>query len=184
MNIFRNARMKGKLLMAFGVVLMITAAQSVLTYHEVMTVDHVTDLGQSSAELIDRAQDTRYQLATMQRTYRGFLLTGNEQYLTTFNEGAAKYQEDMDALLKDEPSEEMRRDLNDIRDKVRVWKDEFVNPSIERRRKLSGGLSADFIATAVTAEQNQYQSLREVFTRVMKAESDRFESGMPIIDAS
>jgi methyl-accepting chemotaxis protein len=184
MNIFRNARMKGKLLMAFGVVLMITAAQSVLTYYEVMKVDRASDVLESSAKLMDRAQDTRYQLATMQRTYRGFLLTGNEQQLSLHNEAAGTYREDMEILLKEEPSEEVRRDLNGIQEKARIWKEQFANPLIERRRKLGGGANTDSMVAAVTAEGNQYTSLREEFNRVIKAEDDRFQSNMPVIDAS
>ena len=130
MNWYSNLQIKGKLMVGFGLVLTVVIIQSLLSYRTSNMVKSTTDELAREGLIDDRQMAARYSLATMQRCYRGYLLTGAEGELTCFNEAKSTYEAMMSELDNMAKRESVRSKLSDAKQKAQVWQSQVVEPGL------------------------------------------------------
>jgi signal transduction histidine kinase/CheY-like chemotaxis protein len=79
-------------------------------------------------------------LASMSRAHRGFLLSGDDTFVSDYEGARRDFERDAARFLELTHSERMQQALAGLRGSVRIWQDLAVAPNIARRR--SGGLAA------------------------------------------
>src|SRR6185295_9191161 len=111
-----------RLLIGFGLVLALCAAQSIFAYRTV--ADNVgADAAQHhSEEVANKAGDTRTALLQMEAGYRGYLLTGDESLLVAYRDAARLLSADLDELqvLDAEDQEDLVR-WQALGRRVAIW---------------------------------------------------------------
>jgi len=137
MNWFRNLRLRWKLLVAFGVLLGLMIAQSFLAYLTTANSIRTSQSVQRSYSIIDRAESVEIALLDMQRGYRGFLLTGNEQFLAPYEAGSQVYRAKLAELRAEASGNPAQvRNWTELQQRIAAWQREFVEPGIGRGREI------------------------------------------------
>ena len=89
MTWFRNLRLRQKMMVAFGLVLVLMIAQSIFVFISNRESKRTNDAVAQSYETIRLAQDVLNELLNMETGYRGFLLTGRDEFLEPYISGDA-----------------------------------------------------------------------------------------------
>jgi len=177
MNWYSNLRIKAKLIVGFGIVLLITTLQSALSYHESKVVDGFSDDLSAEARIDDRQMLARYSLATMQRCFRGYLITGAEGELTCYNENKSTYEATIDDLQKLVHREEVRVKLADAKEKAQAWQNQVTEPGIALRKRVGKKGMDEIVAREATGEDKRlYDVMRQDWLDIDKIQGDLADS--------
>lgn len=148
---FRSLSLRWKILGAFGVVVALISAQSLMIYQSekdneesVAHVDH-TNL------VIEEVLAAETYLMDIQRAYRGYLLTGEEQYLEPYHEGVENFRSHIGELIADTELVEARDAWIVASGLTDAWLEDVLAPGIELRHAVNDG-------TATTEDIADYVS--------------------------
>src|SRR5689334_15398559 len=89
----RDVPLRWKLLLAFAAVLVIMVVLSAVTYQAIAVNDQTAALVDHTQAVITAADEALAALVDMESGYRGFLLTGREDFLEPYTSGAPVYDE-------------------------------------------------------------------------------------------
>src|SRR5581483_8513372 len=101
MKAFRDLSIRWKLLVGFGVVLLIAVGQSAFAYRSTTKSIETSEWVEHTHRVIRLADEALGALVNMETGYRGFLVTGLEPFLEPYQEGKRTAAEKLAALKKE-----------------------------------------------------------------------------------
>ena len=132
--------LRWKLLSAFGIVLVVIAAQSAFAYKTTAASQEASGWVDHTNQVIGTANDALANLVNMETGYRGFLVTGQDTFLDPYNSGKTAYQADLKKLhdlTADNPAQVQR--WTDLDARAAAWQAQVTEPGIKLRRDVLAG---------------------------------------------
>jgi signal transduction histidine kinase len=171
---YRDLRLRWKLMGAFGLVLFLTTALSLLAYRGVVANDESAALVTETRVALRQADEALLSLVDMETGVRGFLLTGQEEFLDPYDESREVYQQRLDRLVQGAAGRpELERLWRSVDQRTRAWVSGYADPAVRLRREVdSGARPAGDIAQlpAAAGGKAQLDSVRQDFARAAALE--------------
>ncbi len=144
---------RNKLLLAFAVVLVITAGVSAFGYNSTLQRNQTIGWVVHTYTVLEQADTVLLGMVNMETGFRGFLLSGQEQFLDPYNSGKQQYQTALAELRKltaDNPAQIQR--WNEVETHAQQWESQWAQPGIALRKSVVTGKAtiqqvADYEAT-------------------------------------
>jgi signal transduction histidine kinase len=163
-----------KLLGGFGLVLLLSLGLSAAAY--VTTEGNVqsSTAVEHTLRVIALAEATEGDLVDMETGYRGFLLTGQEQFLDPYEDGLAAYPDhlrQLEELTADNPPQVAR--WQSIATLTQQWTQQITEPRIALRRQVPAAAqpSPELVDLVSTGEgRDQFAVIRQVFDEAIATE--------------
>ncbi|MBT4099618.1 MAG: hypothetical protein HOM68_25385 [Gemmatimonadetes bacterium] len=174
MQWFRDLPLRAKLVASFGVVLAMVAVLNVFAHR---TTTQSLDSGawvEHTHEVIDLANEALAGLVDMETGYRGFLVTGEDEFLEPYEDGTEVYQERLAQLQEktaDNPEQVGR--WRDLERRASAWQSEITEPGMALRRgDLEGTATVGDIITFETSGEGKrhFDGMRAVFAAAIEEE--------------
>jgi signal transduction histidine kinase len=174
MRLIADMPLGRKLLGGFSLVLLLLLALSAAAY---WTTQGNVDASASVAhtlQVIALAEETEGELVDMETGYRGFLLTGQEEFLDPYTAGLASYPDrlrQLEDLTADNPQQVAR--WQTIDSLARQWTQQITEPRIQLRREVAPGAqpSPDLVdLVGGGGGRDQFTAIRQVFDQAIGAE--------------
>jgi methyl-accepting chemotaxis protein len=175
LNGLRDLALRWKLLGAFALVLAIVVALNAFVYKsraETLAARQAVD---SSHQVREQAGSVLVNLLDMETAYRGFLVTGIDQFLEPYAAGRRGYQETIQALragTADRP-EQLRR-WDDLERRSEDWQASVLLPGIELRRGVNQGRASfnDVVLFEASGRgKEHFDGMRAVIADALTAEA-------------
>jgi methyl-accepting chemotaxis protein len=176
MNSFNRLSLRSKILVVVGVVLALMLAVSTGVYSGVATNEDDVFWVNHTYQVIEKIDSLLASLVNMETGYRGFLITGKEEFLEPLNSGTQTYMAalaDIRQLTKDNPAQiERERRLEAA---VQAWRSTVLEQGIALRRNVAGGEAqlADLASFEASGEgKRHFDELRTIIAE-LRAEEGR-----------
>ncbi len=130
-------KLRPQLLVAYFVVLLLMIAVAVATYRSVQAARETVTWVEHTHEVIEHANLLGRLIVDMETGERGFLITGNEEFLDPYRSGQESYAKeitDLKDLVSDNPPQVALCERIDAL--VTDWQDLAATPAIAMRRKV------------------------------------------------
>lgn len=179
MSWFQDLPLRWKLLGCVGLILALTSTLSVLAYRGVVAHDASATLVNETLTVLRLTNEAESSLEQMQTGYRGFLLTGGEEFFDTYDAGKATFWARL-ALLRARAAQdpEQARRWLEIERAALAWQQEIAEPGIRSRRGayVTGG-ALDQLTALVPAGvgRQQIETIQRHLSDAQRAESARLE---------
>lgn len=124
MSLLSNLRLSTKLVLVFGVMLVVISAALTAIYYNLNRVMQTTDWIDHTVEVLDKLETAEASMVNRETGFRGFLLAGDEKFLEPYRKGSATYDESFRAVKKltsDNPAQQGR--LDDLDRLAKAWHD-------------------------------------------------------------
>lgn len=152
MKWFINLRLRQKLLVAFGLVLALMIAQSSFAYASTVQSTATTSLVAQRYQTVGLAKDILKELLNMQTGYRGFLLTGKDEFLEPYDSGRLAYTTTIQEIQqKGAHSPEAAQRWKDLAQHAAEWQRDITERGIQLRRDVTAGRAAQASVEAFVA---------------------------------
>ncbi len=178
-----NMKLGTKLYSGFATIVLLVLIQSVWTYW--VRSQQASEWIQHTYKVIGIAEASLSGLADMETGYRGFLVTGKDEFLEPYNAGKTKYLELLRELTKetaDNPTQVAR--WNDIEQRAQAWQTQVTDVGIKLRREaLANRGTMEAVVTHETSGlgKQHFDGMRKVFADAIGAEKSlmvtRMEAG-------
>jgi signal transduction histidine kinase len=165
----RDVPLRWKLLLAFAAVLIIMVVLSAVTYQAIAVNDQTAALVDHTQAVITTADEALAALVDMESGYRGFLLTGREDFLEPYTSSAPVYYERLETLQQltaDNPPQVARWQA--LEQQAATWQRDVVEPGIRLRRQ--GGADAAAALAGAAEGKRQLDSMRQLFATASSSE--------------
>ena len=179
MTWFNNLRLRTKLMTSFGLVLIIVAVQSIFAYRTTTSNNESSQWVEHTHTVIEMAEDGLAGLVNMETGYRGFLVTGKDEFLDPYREGISAYQANLRELqtkTSDNPTQVAR--WKDLEQRAAAWQKEVTEPGMVLRRDITAGeaTTVDLIAFESSGlGKSHFDGMRAVFAEAVGAERTLME---------
>ena len=144
-------KLSRQLLLGYLLVFAFMVLLSAVTYQSLTSLVNTGDWVAHTHNVIGKAHLIEKLLLDMETGERGFLITGEEEFLEPYIQGKAEYEITRAALkdlVSDNPSQVNR--LNEIDALVTEWHEVAAVPEIEERRKvLEEAIDADYLQSVL-----------------------------------
>jgi methyl-accepting chemotaxis protein len=133
---------RNKLLLAFGAILMLTGGVAAFGYKSVIQRNQTIDWVAHTYEVLLQADQVLEGMINMETGFRGYLLSGQDQFLDPYRNGKQQYQAaltELKDLTADNPAQVNR--WNEIETQAIAWEEQWAQPGIELRQKQIAGES-------------------------------------------
>ncbi len=176
MKLWANLSLKWKVLGVVGLILLIMAGLNFFTYLTVSQADETAAWVVHTYKVIGLANDALLALVNMETGYRGFLVTGRDEFLQPYQEGQRAYAEALRRLqteTADNPVQVQR--WRDIEQRAAAWQREVTEPGIQLRRDVNAGkVAAEEVARYESSGQGKkhFDGMRAVFAEAVQTERD------------
>jgi methyl-accepting chemotaxis protein len=136
----RMFRSYWKLHLVFLMVAIILGGEISLAYRTTVMHQQASEAVQRTQRILTLSNEALAALVDMETGFRGFLLTGQEQFLEPYIEGRDVYQARL-AELRDQMAEEpaLVGRWDDIDAEAQSWMNDITMPTIDRRRAMPVG---------------------------------------------
>jgi len=174
MRLIADVPVGRKLLAGFGLVLLLLLGLSGVAYWTTRGNDEASASVAHTLQVIALAEETEGDLVDMETGYRGFLLTGQEQFLDPYTAGLASYPDrlrQLEELTADNPPQVAR--WQNIADLTQQWTQQITEPRIALRRQMPAGAlpSAELVdLVGAGGGRDQFTAIRQVFDQAIAAE--------------
>jgi signal transduction histidine kinase len=174
MRLIADMPLGRKLLGGFSLVLVLLLGLSAAAYWTTQGNVDATASVAHTLQVIALAEETEGDLVDMETGYRGFLLTGQEQFLDPYTAGLASYPDglrQLEDLTADNPQQVAR--WQTIDSLTQQWTQQITEPRIQLRRQVPAGdqPSADLVDLVSGGEgRDQFTAIRQVFDQAIGAE--------------
>lgn len=180
MNIWNKLRLRWKLLSGFGVVLLLTTLQALYTYGVTTQNQETTRWVDHTYEVIDVANTALSGLVDMETGYRGYLVTGDEDFLEPYRQGTSASLaalEELQELTSDNPEQVGR--WKDLVNRSGAWQREVTEPGMALRQDVAAGEAsftdvANFESSGIGKQH--FDGMRSVFSDAIQAEVTLMEA--------
>lgn len=170
-----NLRVRTRLLVSFGAVLIALVIQSAIVFTFLMQSASRSAARTESSDVILGAQVAMTDLVNMESGYRGFLLTGNEDFLAPYLEGKASYMQRIERLLAYASGDSLRTTRwTELKSRAEAWQSEAAEPGIRLRRRVNEGVATtDAIALIVESGggKEHYDRIRALIAQAVADET-------------
>lgn len=136
---FDDLSVRKKLYGGFGAVIAILLVLLLSFYGNFAKMTEANNWDRHTLEVLLAADGAEADIVDIQSEYRGFLLTGNERFLSRMTErekGVMGHFQSLKSLTADNPSQQ--ENIQRIETQTTDWLSEFVKPLIAKRRALVG----------------------------------------------
>jgi signal transduction histidine kinase/CHASE3 domain sensor protein len=143
--------LRAKLLSSFGLVLVVLVFLTSTAYRSTVVNQEAADAVNQSLHIINISEETRTSLVDMETGYRGYLLTGSDDFLEPYITGGQEATEnlaELQRLTADNPAQLAR--WQDLSTHIQEWKAAVAEPGIALRHDVNNG-QADFDALGAWA---------------------------------
>src|SRR3954449_11481517 len=155
-----NVGLRARLLGSFGLVLALLLVLSTAAFGSAVLNQQAAELVAHTLRVINLANSTLANVGEAESGYRGFLLTGQDEFLTPYLDGQQELQDDLAALFQettDNPAQMARWQA--VSDGMAAWTREVAEPNISLRRDVSNGRAS---LDAVVAQVGSGESRRRL----------------------
>jgi methyl-accepting chemotaxis protein len=174
MHWYRNLRLKAKLTLNAGAVIALAGAQSVAVYHVTRDYQTKADWREHTVEVISHARAASNALVNMETGYRGFVITGQDEYLEPYAAGQKAADAELAKLAEltgDNPAQVAR--WKAVAEQAAAWRGAVAEPNIALRRRVAGGdvpLAEAIRAASRPDGKARFDAMRRVFDAATAAE--------------
>ena len=143
MNILNNLRIGVKLGLGFTIVLVLVAIVSFISYKGVGSMIQSSNWVNHTYKVIRVGESVSAAMVDMETGLRGFLVTGDENYLEPYYAGKKRFDRLIvqgAELTSDNPAQVTR--WNNVQAMESKWLGEWAEPQIERRKQVLAGAQA------------------------------------------
>ncbi len=161
---FANISLKWKLLIGFGIPLVLTVSVAAMAYYSLERLLQSSKWVAHTYEAIELGDSITASLVNMETGLRGYLIAGEEVFLEPFNQGKQEYQELMSRAKKkvaDNPAQVAR--LNQVNSLQEKWFSQHIKVAMQYRKELNSSADAtrNFIElSARTIGKEKFDALR------------------------
>jgi PAS domain S-box-containing protein len=137
---FANLGLRERLLGSFGLVLALLLLLSAAAFSSAVLNQQAAEWVAHTLRVINLANSALANIGEAESGYRGFLLTGQDDFLAPYVDGQQEFQADLDALLletADNPAQVAR--WQDVAERMAAWTREVAEPNIALRREVATG---------------------------------------------
>ena len=137
-----NLSIKSKLYVGFGAIVSIILALLLMAYNNFSKVSEASRLDRHTLEVLLEANKISTAMLEMQAEARGFLLTGNERFLTPEKDERAEFRlhlQKAHALIQDPTVKAKMQQMGAL---VESWIVQVIDPLLARRRALGSAPGA------------------------------------------
>ncbi|WP_010046003.1 methyl-accepting chemotaxis protein [Gemmata obscuriglobus] len=161
--------------MGFGAVIVTTGAVSAFAYRGVLADQRAGEMVRHTNEVISNAADAQSALVNMETGYRGFLVTGRDEFLEPYNAGKTDYTQRLRELLRltaDNPAQCDR--WREIEQQAAGWQREVTEVGIRLKRKSGeGGDNTEVLRLETSGlGKKRFDTIRQVFATAIQIERD------------
>ncbi len=161
-------KLRTQLLLGYAVVFVLMVIIAGVTYTSTTRLVTSQDLVEETYQTIVLASRLEVFTVEMQNAKRGFLISGDEDLLQSFEEARKAYRQGMDRLksaVSSNPRQVLR--LEEVDSQVNTWIDTVAVPQIEARRRIAGQEAPADRAAALVKEGVKGRTLfREVHQKL------------------
>ena len=149
MNMFENLSLKAKLGLGFAVPLVLFTIISISASQSLSSLLSSQKLVSHTHKAVEHGGELMAELVNMETGLRGFLLTGQDEYLEPYHSGKEKFEKlsgETKELVSDNPTQVGRIDR--LADLKYNWLREHVEPSMDIRKDVNNGVAntSDIVA--------------------------------------
>src|SRR6266700_6741399 len=173
---FRNRPIKQKVMLVilagFGAFALLNA----FTYFTLIKTQTSSELVERTHNVVDTGADAMAALTSMESSYRGYLISGDDKFLQTFNQDKSVYQEKISALktITKDNSDQAKR-WAEIEDRAQAWQSNVTDRGIQMRQAANDGkakleIIARFEASGIG--QQHFDQIASILKAAMTAEKD------------
>ncbi|MGI9145305.1 MAG: ATP-binding protein [Chloroflexota bacterium] len=127
-----------RLLLGFGLVLALCAAQSIFAFRTAADNVAADEKQYRRQEIAALANQTRTALLQMEAGYRGYMLSGDEGLLASYRDAVAAFNADLAQVLAADDQANLGR-WQTLERRVSVWQADIIEPGIARREAATAG---------------------------------------------
>lgn len=131
MNFFNNLTISRKLMLCLGIIIAITVAVDGIIMSNAGKVRQTTEINEHTYKVIATANDIVASMVNQETGYRGYLVSGDEQFLSPYRQGWTQFAEKWSqakTLTSDNPVQQGR--LDDVKRLAQSWHDEIAERAI------------------------------------------------------
>lgn len=170
---------RAKLLLSFGVILASLLGVNLAAYQASRQNEDATTSVSHTLAVITTIDNARQALVNMQTGFRGFLLTGDDQYLVPYTTGYEEYAANLDELtdLTADNASQLER-WDEITRLAAVWKTDITDPAIALRTNVDAGTASINDLTNTTnfnQDKQLFDQIRVIFTAAIAEEETLLE---------
>lgn len=143
MDAFRNFQLSTKISLGYALVVALMCAISIVTYIGVSSIIDATRWVNHTYEVIRTAESVSAAMVDMETGQRGFMVTGQDEYLEPYYLGKDRFKALIDKgqqLTSDNPAQGGR--WEQVRQLEFKWLEEAAEVEIEARRQVEQGVKA------------------------------------------
>jgi methyl-accepting chemotaxis protein len=187
-NWFKDLAVRWKLIGGFGLVLLLMIGLGSFAYRTTTANLATANWVKHTHQVISLANEALAGLVDMETGYRGFLLTGNDEFLEPYNNGKRTYQAKLQELQQqtaDNPVQVKR--WQDLEQRAAAWQQEVTERGIKLRRDVTQGqASAEDVIRLETSGKGKkhFDAMRAVFGEAIGTEQRLLEQREKENDAS
>ncbi|HEX2866723.1 MAG TPA: methyl-accepting chemotaxis protein [Ignavibacteriales bacterium] len=140
MDLFKNMKMRSKILLNSGIILFLMAIVGIGVYFNIKSMNETFKWVKHTEEVIGEANLLGKMLIDMETGERGFLITGDDNFLEPYNNGKEEFDGRLDKLketVNDNPVQVKR--LEELSKLKREWERDIAQSEIQLRRNVSAG---------------------------------------------
>jgi PAS domain S-box-containing protein len=163
-----------KLLSSFGLVLAVLVVLASAAYQTTAANQQAADAVSHSLQVIGTAHEALTSIVDMETGYRGFLLTGREEFLEPYQQGQVTAEQnlaELEALTADNSTQSAH--WHGLAGRVQEWRTSVTEPGIAQRREVIGGLhNQDQIEALVASGEGKRRTdaMRSIFAEAIRDE--------------
>ncbi len=174
MRLLADLPLGRKLLGGFSLVLLLLLGLSAAAYVTTEGNVQASASVEHTLQVIALAEATEGDMVDMETGYRGFLLTGQEQFLDPYSAGMASYPDrltQLEQLTADNPPQVAR--WQNIDNLTQQWTQQITEPRIALRRQVAPGAqpSPELVSLVSAGEgRDQFTAIRQIFDEAISTE--------------
>jgi methyl-accepting chemotaxis protein len=150
---FKNMKFRTQLWLGNGIVLVLMIIIAGVVYQNVSSLLSNSRWVTHTHNVIENGARLQKSLIDMETGFRGFLITGKDEYLEPYHEGKKRFEKaitETKNLVSDNP--EQLELLNKIHQVANRWHGEFAKVGIAKRRTIvAGAKDADYLQERLSA---------------------------------
>ncbi|HZU32814.1 MAG TPA: methyl-accepting chemotaxis protein [Candidatus Angelobacter sp.] len=179
MQWFVNRPIKQKLMLVIVVVLVLFALLNTFTYINLLKTQTSSELVEKSHQVVDIGAAAMTALTSMESSYRGYLISGDEKFLQAFNQDKEVYTKQINRLkeLTSDNPEQTKR-WADIESWAQAWQSNVTDRGIMMRHAANDGkikleIIARFEGSGIG--QQHFEQIASLLKDAINAERDLME---------
>jgi signal transduction histidine kinase/CHASE3 domain sensor protein len=179
---WRDVRLRWKLLGSFGIVLAMVVLEGIVASQASRRNGESAAWVEHTYQVMGKANDARAALLEMQTGYRGFLLTGKDEFLEPYRTGHSTFVpllRDLEVLTVDNPAQVQR--WTELDERAATWERDIAERGFALRRAVTSGSASPEEISAFAEHGNgrqQVDAMRNLLAEAIAVEQDLLNERM------